>query len=178
MALQFGNRFKCLFENPAFEVTGRNRGGRCELIVPEFRQLAGSEHHVVPHQERRIDFGIAMLVGVEVEHELADRALQPRQAFLQHDKTRAAQFCRGLEIHGAERLAEIVVRLWREGIVARRSEHVTLYIALLVEAVGHLVQRQIRNLGKRCGEFFIRLLCRQLELRQGGLKFSNFGHER
>ncbi len=118
-----------------------------------------------------------MLVGVEVEHELADRPLQPRQTFLQHDKAGAAQLCGGLEIHRAERMAEIVMRLRGEGIVAHRSEHVTLHIAVLVDAVGHLVQRQIRNPGKRGGEFFIRRLRRGFKLRQGGLELGNFGHE-
>ena len=82
-----------------------------KLIVLEFRQLPGAEHHLVPHQQRRIDLGIAVLVGVEIEHELPDRALQPREAFFQHDEARAAQFRGGLEIHVAERAAEIVMRL-------------------------------------------------------------------
>jgi hypothetical protein len=118
-----------------------------------------------------------MLVGVEVEHELADRALQPRQAFRQHDKTRTAQLSGGLKIHGAEGIAEIVMRLWGESIIVHRSKDVTLHIAVLVEAVGHLVQRQIRYSDKRCREFFIRPRCGQLELRQGGLELSDFGHQ-
>ena len=93
-----------------------------ELIVFKLRQLPGAEHHGVAHQQRRIDLGIAVLVGVQVEHELPDRALQPRQTLLQHHKARAAQFRRGFEIHVAERAAEIVMRLRRERIIAHRAE--------------------------------------------------------
>ena len=60
-----------------------------ELVVFEFRQLSRSEHRGVAHQQRRIDLGIAVFVGVQIEHELADRALQPREALLQHHKARA-----------------------------------------------------------------------------------------
>ena len=96
---------------------------RPELIVLKLRQLPRAKHHVIAHQQRRIDLGVAVLVGVEIEHELPDRALQPRQSLLQHDKARAAQFRRGLEIHEAERAAEIVMRFWRERVVAHRAEH-------------------------------------------------------
>src|SRR5204863_2177114 len=73
-----------------------------ELIVLEFRQLPGPEHHVVAYQKRRIDFGVAMLVGVQVEHELADRTLKTGEPFLQDDEARARQFGGGFEIHAAE----------------------------------------------------------------------------
>ena len=112
-----------------------------ELIVLELRQLSRAEHHVVTHQQRRIDFGIAMLVGVEIEHELPDRALQPREALLQHDEARTGQFRGGLEIHIAERAAEIVMRLWRKTVFAALAEHVTLHVAVLVDAIGHVVER-------------------------------------
>ena len=148
-----------------------------ELVILEFRQLARAEHHVVAHQQRRIDLGIAMLVGVEVEHELPDRALQPRQPLLQHDKARAAQFRRRLEIHVAERAAEIVMRLRREGVVADLAVDVTLHVAVLVGAFGHVVERQVRNRGKLFRQLFVRGLRSQLKLRHRGLEFGDFGHQ-
>ena len=105
-----------------------------------------------------------MLVGVQIEHELPDRALQPRETFLQHDEARAGHFRRGLEIHVAERAAEIVVRLRRKAIVARLAEHVTLHIAVLVDAVGHFVERQVRNRGELLGQLFVGGLRRSFEL--------------
>src|ERR1700736_4722903 len=58
-------------------------------------------------------------------------------------------------------MTEIVVRLWRKSIVAHRSEDVTLHIAVLVDAVGDVIDGQIRDLGERFLQFFIYfpLLC-------------------
>ena len=62
-----------------------------ELILGEFRQLAGAEQRRVAHQQRRADLGVAELVGMQVEHELGERALQPRERALEHDEARAGQ---------------------------------------------------------------------------------------
>ncbi len=43
-----------------------------------------------------------MLARMQIEHELHQRALQPRQRALQHDEARARQFRRRLEIHQAQ----------------------------------------------------------------------------
>jgi hypothetical protein len=102
---------------------------------------------MIAHQQRRIDFGIAVLVGVEVEHELPDRALQPCEPFLQHDKAGAAEFGRSLKVHVTECVAEIVVRFWRKPVIASLAEHMTLHIAVLVDAIRHLGERQIWNRG-------------------------------
>ena len=151
---------------------------RPELIVFELRQLPRAEHHVIAHQQRRIDFGVAVLAGVEIEHELPDRALEPRQALLQHHEARAGQFRRRLEIHEAERVAEIVMRLRRERVVAHRAEDVALHIAVLVDALGHVVQRQVRDRGELSGELFVRRLRRHFELRHRGLELGDLGHQR
>ena len=86
---------------------------------------------------------------MHIEHELAERAFEPRQAFFEHNKTRAGQFCRGLEIHLAERFAEIEMLFRLERVVAPGPEMMMLDIVVLVLAVGHVVERQIGNFGKR-----------------------------
>src|SRR5882672_3023341 len=98
-----------------------------------------------------------MLVGVQVEHELPDGALQPRQALLQYDKARAREFRRGLEIHEAERSAEVVMWLRRKAVLARLAEHVMLHVAVLVDAVGHLRrgQRQVWDRGQQLSQLVI-----------------------
>ncbi len=78
----------------------RRRGA--ELVVAKFRQLSGAEHGRVLDQQRRIDFGIAVCGRVQVEHELPDRALQPRQSLLQYDKARARELGGRREIHEAQ----------------------------------------------------------------------------
>ena len=82
-----------------------------KLIVLEFRKLGRAKHRVIAHKERRIDFGVAMLLGVNIEHELAERTFKPRQAPLQHDKARAGKLCSRRKIHVAKRVTKVVVRL-------------------------------------------------------------------
>lgn len=53
-----------------------------EKVLLEFRQLVGAEQRFVAHQERHLHFRVTMLGGVQVEHELADGAFQPRQPAL------------------------------------------------------------------------------------------------
>ena len=48
---------------------------RPELILLELRQLRCAEHRRVPHENRRVDLGIAMLDRMQVEHELLERSL-------------------------------------------------------------------------------------------------------
>ena len=120
-----------------------------------------------------------MLVGVQIEHELPERAFQPRQAFFQHDETRARQFRRGFEIHLAERFAEFEMLLgWvRERIVALRAEFMMLHIAVLVVAVGHLVERQIGNPRQRFFKFLRGLLLLGLKGRYRCFQRRDLGHQ-
>jgi hypothetical protein len=147
------------------------------LIVLEFRQLPSSEHNLVAHEQRRIDFGIAVLIGVEVEHELPDRALQPCEALLENDKARARQLCCGFKVHQAEAGTEIIVWFWRESVIARGTEHVMLHIAMLIDAVGHLVEWQIGNCGQLFGKFLVCRLCRRFKLRHRGLELGHLSHQ-
>ena len=86
---------------------------------------------------------------MQIEHELPERALEPREPALQHDEARAGQFRGGLEIHLAERFAELEMLLRRERVIALRPEMVMLDVVVLVLAVGHLVERQVGNLRER-----------------------------
>ena len=95
------------------EILARSRSVH-ELVVFEFRQLRGAEHHLVAHQQRRRHLRVAMLARVQVEHELPERALQPRKPLLQHHEARAGELRRGLEIHLPERFAELEMLLRRE----------------------------------------------------------------
>ena len=49
------------------------------------------------------------------------------------------------KIHIAERAAEIVMWLRREGIVSHRAEMMPHDVAMLVDTVGDFIQRQVRN---------------------------------
>ena len=60
-----------------------------KLIISKLRQLRGAEHGVVTHEQRRIDFGVAVLARMQIEHELGERPFEPRQRPLQHDEAAA-----------------------------------------------------------------------------------------
>ena len=86
---------------------------------------------------------------MHIEHELAKRPLQSRKAVLQNYKARTGDFRSRLEIHLAERFAEIEMLLRRKCVIAFRAELMMLDIVLLVLAVRHFVERQIGNLCKQ-----------------------------
>ena len=131
-----------------------------KLIVFELRQLRRAKHHFVAHQNWWRDFGVIVrLAGVYIEKKLTKRAFKPRQAFLQNDKARARKLRSSLEIHLAERFAEVEMLLGRKRVVALGAETMMLDVVLLVLAVGHFVERQIGNFGERIIQcFFGRLL--------------------
>ena len=70
------------FESCSDDLLERVAGEGPELVVLEFRQLRRAEHGLVAHQQRRVHFRVAVLVGVQVDHELAERPLQAREARL------------------------------------------------------------------------------------------------
>src|SRR5262249_21144794 len=135
-----------------------------ELIITKFWQLRRAEHRLVAHQERRRDFSVTVLGRVHIEHELPERALEPREAALQHHEARARQLRSGLEIHLPEPLAEIEMLLRREAVIALGTEAMMLDVAAWVLAVRHFGQRQIVDLRELVAErlgalLFFRLDC-------------------
>ena len=92
-----------------------------------------------------------MLAGVQIEHELAERALEPRECRFGHDETGARHFRRGLEIHQPPGLADVdmVVRRKTLGKGRRRAVAMVLDIIVFVLAERHVGERNIGNFGKR-----------------------------
>ncbi len=118
---------------------------RPEQVLGEFRQLPGAEHRLVTHHQWRRDFGIAVLAGVQVDHELAERPLQTRQLAGQHRETRTGELGSAFEIHIAERFANLEVLLCRvvpAGLLAGDAGH---HIVVLVLAIGHIVEGHVRQ---------------------------------
>ena len=108
---------------------------------------------------------------------MPERAFQPRQTFLQNDKARARQLGRGLEIHLAERFAEIEMLLGRKFQVWLLAEFVVLDIALLVGAVRHFIERRVRNGGENIVELLLRLSGSLLQFRNCALQFRDRCHQ-
>ena len=177
----FGCKFQCVMQE--LQTCDRARGKK--LIVGELRQLRRAVHHVVAHEVGRHDLGVAaqpVLLGgsVQVEHELGQRALQPRQLPPQHHEAGAGKLGRGLEVHQAQGLAdlEVLPRLVGPGELGRGADLAHLLVALLVGADGHIVGRQVGDDRERLGE---RLVCRAplvLALGQLVLERRHLGHQR
>ena len=81
--------------------------GGTEAVFGEFRQLAGAEHGGVVHQHRHGGFLVAMLLGVQIEHELAERAFHPRQPAAQNGEAGAGDFAGQFEVHHSQAFAQL-----------------------------------------------------------------------
>ena len=122
-----------------------------------------------------------MLGRVQVEHELRQRAFEPREAGLEHHKARARELGRGLEVHQPQRLAQLEMLLRREIFffeIARQAELVMLDIVFGVLAVRHFVERQVRDRGENRVQLGLGVLRRLFELRQIVLQRGDLGHQR
>ncbi len=83
-----------------------------------------------------------MLLGLQVQHELAERPLQPRQLALQGHEPRPRHPGGGLEVHHPQRLAEVdvVPGVGDGGGLAPAAD---LDVVLLVRARRHVVGGQV-----------------------------------
>jgi hypothetical protein len=88
--------------------------GDFEKILLELRQIAGALQRSAVGQERRLDFAVSVLARVNVEHEVDERARQPRAGSAQHRETRTRDLGTPLEVDDAERRPEVPMRLRRE----------------------------------------------------------------
>ena len=95
---------------------------------------------------RRVALGVAVLARLHVEHELRERAVQPREAAAQEREARAGELGGGREVEQAERLAEVGVIRDREVERARRAPAAHLDVV-----VGRLADRRRRRAGGSAG---------------------------
>src|SRR5262249_37088883 len=77
--------------------------GDLEEVRLELRQIAGAGQRGGVDEKRRLDLAIAVLARVQIEHEVDERARQPRARAAQHGKARRCDLDRALEIENAER---------------------------------------------------------------------------
>jgi hypothetical protein len=149
-----------------------------KLVVAKLRQLRGPEHRLVAHQQRRVDLGVAVLAGVQVEHEVGQRALQPCQRALQHHEARAGQLRRRLEVHQPERLADLEMLPGLEVERARAPQLAHLDVGGFVRPHRHVVGRHIGDGGQRLVQLVIDLLGRGFGLRHPLLDPRDLAHQR
>ena len=132
------------------------RGG-AELILGELRQLAGAEQHVVAHEVGHRDLGVAVLPGLQVEHEGGERPLEPGERAEQRDEARAGQLGGAGEIH-AERGARARRAPWaRSRTAAARPSACSSTLALSSAPSG---TSSARTLGSPASSLLERRLAR------------------
>ncbi len=116
-----------------------------------------------------------MLARMRVEHELRERAMQPRHRAAHGDEAAAGDLRRGGEIEAAEALADVHVVLGREGELARPAvarRPAPLLAVLVRVADRHRLVREVRNTAEEVLQFRLQaaeLLFGRLELRLGAL---------
>ncbi len=100
-----------------FELAARNGLGvgigAAEKIFGKLGQLAGAEERLGVDHERRQHFLVAVLLGVHVEHEADERALEPRACAHVDGEARAGELGGAFEVENAEGFADFPVRLGR-----------------------------------------------------------------
>ncbi len=110
------------------------------------------------HQEGRQHFGVAVLAGVHVEHEIDERALQLRAQAPVQGEARAGDLGGALEIQDAQFRAQVPVRLGLE-IELRRLAHAPhFHVVVGVSAHRHGFVRHIGDAGQQFAELLVQRL--------------------
>ena len=150
-----------------------------ELVVLELRQLRRAEHGRIAHQDRRRHLQIPVLLRVQVEHELAQRPLQPGELALQHHEARAGQLGRRLEIHQPGSLAELeMLPALGEPLARRGVAAVDWTLPCSSAPVRHVGLRQVRDRGEPVGQGLVGRVLRRLQGRLGGFQRRDLVHQR
>ena len=116
-----------------------------EQVASEFRQLAGAIQRVLVHQVRDIVFAIAMLFGVQIQHELRQGAVQTGQLAFHHHKTRASQLNGGGKIQPPVHFPQRHVIAHFKIELARRAPAADFNVVVFVTANRHIIMRNIRD---------------------------------
>ncbi len=141
----------------AHDVGHRHFGGRnqvqrlgiraqdLEQVGLEFRQLSGTGHACSVDQIWRVDFGVAVLFGMHIEHELRERAVQFGEPALHQREACAGDLGRSGKIKLPKRLAQIDVILDRKIKTARRPPAMNFDVVGLRLANRDAFLRHVRN---------------------------------
>ena len=120
-----------------------------EELLLELRQLPGAEHRVGVHEVRQPQLRVAVLARLHVEHELRDRALEPRQRPPHDGEARFRELRGAIHVEQAEGAADVLVRLRLELEAARRAPAPNLDVLLVALARRHRRVRDVRDLDEQ-----------------------------
>ena len=116
-----------------------------EQVAGELRQLASTVQGVMVDQVWHIVFRVAMLLSVQIQHELRQRAVHTGDLPFHHHETGAGQLHRSGKIQAAVHLTEGDVIADLEIKLARRAPAANFNVIVLVTANRYAVIRQVRN---------------------------------
>lgn len=116
-----------------------------EQILLKLGQLTGALQGRRLYQIRGVGFLVAVFAGVQVEHELRQRPVQPGDGAAHQGEAGAGELGGGLEVQPAMALAEGDVILDREIEGTRDSPAAHLHVVLFVGADRHRLVRQVGN---------------------------------
>jgi hypothetical protein len=119
-----------------------------EELVLEFRELAGGHHGLRVHEVRHPDLAVAVLLSVEVQHELGERALEARPRTPQDHESRLSDLSSALKVQNSELLPQLPVKLRGKSEPARLAPPAHLAI-LLLPANRHARMGHVRELEKQ-----------------------------
>ncbi len=173
----------------AVEICDRDFGGgnepeilfavrHAEGIGAELRQLPRSVHRIGIHQVRRKNFGVPVLAGVQIEHEIGERTFEFGAQVPVDGEARAGEFHGALQVENAEFGAEFPVRLGSEIEFRRRAPAAGFDIVVGAVADGHTRVRKIRDAGENIAQSVIEIGRRFFQRLNLLAQFLGLGHGR
>ncbi len=129
-----------------------------EQIGAELGQLTRADQGLGVHQHGRIGLQVAVLARVQIDHELGERAVQPRERSLEHDETAPGELAGESKVHRLAGRAQIHVILGLEFEPGRLAPAALLAVVGLVRALGHALVGQIGNAERDALDFILHTL--------------------
>ena len=114
-----------------------------EEILGELGQLAGAVQAVRVDQIGHVALGVAVLQGVQVQHELGQGAVQTGNLALHHHEAGAGELDAVLEVDALGRFTQIDVIAHREAELARGTPAAHFHVVVLVTAHRRGLARQV-----------------------------------
>ena len=135
-----------------------------EEVLGKLGQLPGTKQRVAIDQEGRQHLEIAMLPGMNIQHEAGQRPLQPGAQAPVDGKARTRDLGRPLEVENAQALAQLPMRLGRKIESRRLAPAQHLHVIRFALSRGHAVLGQVGDSHQKRAHGFFRLGRASLQL--------------
>ena len=128
-----------------------------EKVVSELGEISCAEQRLGVYERRGKHFDVAVLAGMEVEHELGEGAFEAGAGAEVDDEARAGDLGSALEVEDAELFAELPVGLGGERKLARLTPGLDDLIVVLGSPSGDVVGGEIGERLEECAELCVEL---------------------